>query len=141
MKRWEGDMKGAGIGDATRFLGGVHELEQAMSQKDWIAEDPQAHLLPHLMEACERPDSLLTLESTHVADDGTYIVTLGLREGDTSVGQQRAALFALLGEVSETATYVRQRRSDSGGLIFEVVTGIVDGQFAPHGHTLLIRLS
>jgi hypothetical protein len=139
MQRWEGDSKGAGVGDASRFIEGVQQLEEAMQQKAWVAEDPQLHLLPHLMEACERPDSLLTLESTDLAEDGTYMVTLGLREPDTSVGRQRSAVFAMLGEVAETATYVRQRRTETG-LSFEVVTGILDGQFAPHGHTLLIRL-
>jgi hypothetical protein len=53
----------------------------------------------------------------------------------------RAAVFALVGHVAETATYVRQRRSEDG-LSFEVVTGMLstDGSFAPHGHSLVLKV-
>jgi hypothetical protein len=53
------------------------------------------------------------------------------------VGAARAAVFAALGSIAESATYVRQRRAGDF-LEFEVVTGLLarDTTFASHGHTL-----
>ena len=60
----------------------------------------------------------------------------------------RAAVFSLVGSFAELATYVRQRRSEETEVgdrtfLFEVVTGILDGEtrFAPHGHTVRVRVS
>jgi hypothetical protein len=58
--------------------------------------------------------------------------------GDTRrPAEVRAAVRALVGSFAEERSYVRER---DGGL-FDVVTGIVDGPFAPHGHTLRLRVS
>jgi hypothetical protein len=62
------------------------------------------------------------------------------------VGQARAAVFELIGQFAESATYIRQRRVSRDGdeapsvLQFEVGTGEVGEEiaFAPHGHTVLI---
>jgi hypothetical protein len=64
--------------------------------------------------------------------DGVYGVQIKWL-GDEGIGAIRAAIFTLVGSISEPATYVRQR-----GRTFEVVTGFVEGDstFAPHGHTL-----
>jgi hypothetical protein len=133
--RWDGDRTGRGIGDAAGFADAATELVAAMREPEWVAEEPEAHLLPHLETACrELP---LKLESTAIADDGTFDIELEWHGDGESVGQVRSAVYALLGSVAETATYIRQRRVD-GALVFDVVTGMIgdDIAFAPHGHAL-----
>ena len=53
----------------------------------------------------------------------------------------RTAAFTLVGEVAESATYVRQRR-DGDEIVYEVGTGMLaaDTEFAPHGHVLVLRV-
>jgi hypothetical protein len=137
--RWEGDRTGRGIGDAAGFADAATELVAAMRTPEWVAEEPEAHLLPHLETACRQLP--LKLESSAVADDGTFNVELEWHGDGDSVGQVRSAVYTLLGSVAETASYIRQRRED-GALVFEVVTGMVgdDITFAPHGHALRLRV-
>ena len=54
----------------------------------------------------------------------------------------RAAAFGLIGAIAEGATMIHERR-DGDGLDFDVVTGMLpdDTVFAPHGHTLRLRLT
>jgi hypothetical protein len=141
-RRWDGDERGDGVADASQFAEGAAELLAAMRRPNWVAEQPEMHLLPHLEQACESLPLEILLARTSA--DGSYDVELGWTGDDAGVGVIRAAIFALLGGIAEPASYVRQRRDASDGsgvrLAFEVVTGIVDERpFAPHGHTL--RLS
>jgi hypothetical protein len=137
--RWDGDTRGRGVGDASAFADGAGELIDAMRTQDWVAEEPDAHLLPHLRAACEQLP--LELGRTRVLDDGTFEVDLTWSGGAAGVGAVRRTIFALVGSFAETATYVRQRRDD-GALTFEVVTGLlVDGDFDPHGHGLRLRVA
>ena len=108
-----------------------------MREPGWVAEDPDVHLLPHLKRACEQLP--FELADTRV-DDGVHVVRLAWK-GERSIGQVRAAIFALLGSIAESATYVRQRNEDDE-LEYEVVTGMLaDPHFAPHGHTLILRIT
>ena len=52
------------------------------------------------------------------------------------MGEIRRSIYALVGSVAESASYVRQRRGAGGKLTFEFVTGELGGRFAPHGHTV-----
>jgi hypothetical protein len=58
------------------------------------------------------------------------------------VGAVRQAVFALVGGISETATYVRHRQVHDGDVIFEVVTGFAgeESHFVPHGHAVRLRV-
>jgi hypothetical protein len=143
-RRWDGDEQGNGVADASHFANGAAELLAAMRRPNWVAEQPEMHLLPHLERACE-PLPLQIL-SARTSADGCYDVELAWTGDETGLGVIRAAVFALLGGVAEPATYVRQRRtvanddSAAAAVAFDVVTGIVDElPFTPHGHTL--RLS
>ena len=49
------------------------------------------------------------------------------------MGEIRRSIYALVGSVAESASYVRQRRGVGGKLTFELVTGELG---APHGHTV-----
>jgi hypothetical protein len=137
--RWDGDTRGRGVADATAFVDGAVELVASMRSPDWVAEEPESHLLPHLREASEGLP--LSLEEERTLEDGTFEVELRWTGEDAGIGQIRRAVYALVGSVAETATYVRQRRDDSSAT-FEVVTGIIgeDAHFEPHGHALRLRI-
>ena len=138
--RWDDDERGRGVADARAFAPGAEALTAAMRTADWVAEDPDAHLLPHIRRAC---DSLpLELTEARTADDGSFELDLRWTGETGGTGEVRAAVFALVGSFAEVSTYVRQRDRDDDLLAFEVVTGMVAGEsrFAPHGHTLRIRV-
>jgi hypothetical protein len=144
--RWDGDDRGEGVGDATAFVAGAAELTDAMRHATWVAERPEVHLLPHVERACESLP--LQLLGTSTSKDGTFELRLSCTQADASVGEVRAAVFAVLGCFAETATYVRQRRVDAAeapgeALLFEIVTGFLasDTAFAPHGHTVRVSVS
>ena len=140
-KRWEGDERGTGVGDATRLIPGAAELTDAMTLPGWVAEEPELHLSPHLRAWLEHEDAL-TLDGVEVDDDGAYVLDLTWQGRMGDMAGVRAAAYALIGQVAETASYVRQRRGE-GLLTFEVATGIVgdDASFATHGHVLFLRIS
>lgn len=143
-RRWDGDERGGGVADAGQFVEGAAGLIAAMRQPNWVAEEPEAHLLPHLEQACQSLP--LEILGARTSDDGCYEVQLRWTRAEAGVGAIRAAIFGLLGGIAEPASYVRQRRTDSTAgsstlLSFEVVTGIVDEQpFMPHGHTLRLEV-
>jgi hypothetical protein len=133
--RWDGDTTGRRVADAAAFSDGATELVDAMRSSDWVAEDPEAHLLPHLEAAS---DGLpVGLAATRALDDGSFEVELSWIGEPAGEGAVRRVVFALMGSIAETATYVRQRRVEDA-MIFELVTGLIgeDTHFAPHGHTL-----
>ena len=144
-QRWDGDERGTGVADAGEFVEGATELLAAMQQPNWVAEQPESHLLPHIEQACESlPLQILDARS---ADDGSYEVQLRWTDDQAGVGLIRASIFTLLGEIAEPSSYIRQRRTESAPgspatLTFEVVTGIVDETpFRPHGHTLRLSVA
>jgi hypothetical protein len=137
-RRWDEDERGDGVADAAEFLPGATELIAAMRRPNWVAEEPELHLLPHLRHAC---DSLpLEIVDARTMDDGSYDVRLRWTGDEAGVGAVRAAIFSLLGGIAEQASYIRQLRTQES-LTFEVVTGIVDETpFKPHGHTLRVSV-
>ena len=142
-RRWDGDERGDGVADAAQLADGAAELVAAMRRPNWVAEQPEVHLLAHLEGACESlPFEIL---ETRTLDDGSFDVQLAWTGVEAGVGSIRAAIFSLLGVISEPVSYIRQRRMESSDgsdvtLAFDVVTGILDEMpFKPHGHTL--RLS
>src|SRR5262245_1801537 len=142
--RWDGDERGEGVAEATAFAAGAIELVDAMRRPRWVAEEPEVHLLPHIERACRTLP--LDIADAGVDAEGSFDLRLRWTEQAPSVGQVRAAVFALGGTLAEVSTCVRPRRptaqADEGQtLVFEVVTGILgDGAFAPHGHTVRITV-
>src|SRR3954452_611450 len=126
--RWDGDDRGRGIGDATLLVSGATELVAAFGQPEWVAEQPETHLLPHVEAWCQR-DQRLVLTDAEADASGAYILEFDWQGAPGSVGEVRATVFSLIGSFAEGATYVRQRRvSIDGGdpalkLQFEVGTG------------------
>jgi hypothetical protein len=123
----------------------------------WVAEDPDAHLLPHLRRACEQDGLPFELLGAELEEDAAYSVRLRWRGDANDLRAVRAGAFALIGAIAEGATYVRQRRAAADGsvpadvdlpgggeeVVFEVATGMLepDTSFATHGHVLLLRVA
>ena len=136
--RWEVDTRGEGVADGSRLAEGIEELRRLASVKNWIAEEPENHLLPHLRAACEPANSTFALASSQIDQDGAFVVEVRPRDQSLGLGQIRAAVLCLIGQIAETGTYIRQRRES---LSFEVLTGVVgDSPFASHGHLLVLRI-
>jgi hypothetical protein len=136
--RWDGDERGEGIADARSFAPGAEVLVEAMRTGNWVAEQPELHLLPHLQRCCESLPFELT--GAGVSEDGSFDVDLRWLGEANAIGQIRAAIFTLVGSFAEVATYVRQRRGDSA--VFEVVTGSPEAEsFAPHGHAVRLNVA
>lgn len=87
--RWQGDERGVGVADGTHLVPGANELVDALSRRDWVAEQPEAHLLPHLERHCARPESRLELLAATIDTDGSspavvsFEVATGMLEGDS----------------------------------------------------------
>ena len=140
--RWDGDERGRGVADAGRLEPGARELLGALSESDWVAEQPEAHLLPHLERGTSRPESLFSIVDARIEGDGALVVDLSWLGRPHDLRSVRSAAFTLIGEIAESATYVRQRQVE-GSLTFEVATGLLgpDTEFAPHGHVLILRIT
>ena len=138
MRRWDEDERGRGVADARSFAPGARDLLAALEEADWVAEQPEAHLLPHIERSCAGPGSPFSLEAATVAD-GVLEVTLAWRGGNQR--ELTEAVWALLGTFAESASYVRGP-ADGAEPVWEVATGMLapDTAFAPHGHTVRLRI-
>jgi hypothetical protein len=140
-KRWDGDTRGAGAGSGAGFVPAAMQLVDAMNAADWVAEDPEAHLLPHLSAACSRPGSPWRLLGTAL-DGVTFIVELDWQRTSRNARQLTVDVFSLLGVIAESHTHVREHREE-GAIVFDVTTGMLagDSAFLPHGHVLRLRIA
>ena len=137
-QRWDDDQRGRGVAAAQQSLPDIEQLAQLAGTSDWVAEDPEAHLMPGLRDRVAI--SGLTLDSFEAQADGTFRVRLG---STTKLSRReiRESVWAILGGVVELSTLVRER-SSKDVVRFDVVTGIPPGgHFATHGHTLLIEVA
>lgn len=134
-RRWDVDDRGRGVASARAFAGHADALRAAMVEPDWVAEEPEHHLLPHVRRFCAR-SAVLDLHAWTV-DEGVLVLELAFAGGDWRA--RREAVYALLGTFAEPATLVRELVADRE---FAIVTGVLDGdgEFAPHGHTVLLRV-
>ena len=139
-RRWDDDERGEGVADARAFVHDAEELVDAMRRPNWVAEEPELHLLPHLQRSCASLP--FELVGARVSEDGSYDVELRWPGETDQIGEVRAAVFALVGGFAEVSTYVRQRRG-ADAVVFEVVTGILgeESSFAPHGHAVRLRVA
>ena len=139
-RRWDHDERGRGIASGEAFAGHLAELADMMADPGWVAEEPEAHLLPHLAAACSEPGSLLHLDEGR-ADGEIFVVELTSTEPKPSVGPLRRAAVALVAAIAEESTHIRQRR-DGDVLEFDIATGTApaEAHFAPHGHLIRLRI-
>ena len=139
-RRWDNDTRGHGIADGRWIAPGARRLLDALAEPDWVAEDPDAHLLPHLRRVCEAAGSPWALTGTALRD-GVYVVALEWARPEPRLNLLRADAFALIGTVAEGATFVEQRMGEEQ-IEFHVATGMLDGDspFKGHGHLLRLRV-
>ena len=138
--RWDADERGTGVADAAAFAPAAEELLAAMRAPDWVAEEPELHLLPHVRRACESLPLLLV--GTRTADDGSFGVELRWTGEKQRPAEVRAAIFALVGSFAESSTHVAQLAGDGDSVSFDVVTGTLGGaRFAPHGHAVRLTVA
>jgi hypothetical protein len=137
--RWDGDERGRGIASGEAFVGHLSELASVASDSGWVAEEPEAHLLPHLQAACDEAASAFHLDATRLEGE-VFVVDLTPQGGDLSVGEIRRGAIALAATIAEESTHIRQRR-EGDVLEFDVSTGSTgNGRFAPHGHLVRLRV-
>ena len=132
-RRWDTDTRGRGIADARSALPSIERLAQAMASAGWVAEEAEAHLLPHLQAAAQSLG--IEIRSTDSVD-GAFELELARPSG--SQAELRSQVMTLVGSIAEASTHVRQ----VGEIEFEVVTGMLPGDspvFTAHGHLLRIR--
>jgi hypothetical protein len=139
-RRWDTDERGHGIGSGEAFAGHLAELADLMADPGWVAEEPEAHLLPHLQAACDDPGSPLQLDDAR-SEGKLFVVELATKEPQTSIGHIRQAAVALAAAIAEESTHNRQRR-DGDMVEFDIATGTApaDGGFAAHGHLVRLRI-
>lgn len=140
--RWAEDARGEGVGDASRLAAGADELVVAMRKPNWVAEEPEAHLMPHVEAACAETGSPFALEASRVERDGSLLVDVRWKGTGRDRRGARAAAYELIGRVAESASYVREGR-EADVVLYEVVTGMLepDTPFAPHGHVFRLRIA
>jgi hypothetical protein len=139
-QRWDNDTRGRGVADGGWIAPGVRRLLSALAEAEWVAEEPDVHLLPHLRRACEAAGSPWRLTGTAVRD-GIYVVALEWTRPEPRLNLLRADAFALVGTVAEGATFVEQRIGEEA-VEMHVVTGMLDGDapFKEHGHLLRLQV-
>jgi hypothetical protein len=111
-----------------------------MGDPVWVTEDPEAHLLPHLVAACSEADAPLRITSVR-SEGEIFVVELETGDGLDSIGEQRRAAVALVATIAEESTHIRQRKKN-GVIEFDLATGSVasETRFAPHGHLVRLRI-
>ena len=138
-RRWSDDERGRGVTDANASVPAIQELATLAATPEWVAEEPERHLLPGLRERIDI--SGLSLDSAEVQADGS--LRIGLSSGTKlSRREIRQSVWSILGGAVEMTTHVNETSSD-GKVAFDVVTGLPpsDGPFTTHGHTLRIEVS
>jgi hypothetical protein len=136
--RWDIDERGRGVASAEDAVVDLDRLRGAMLEPDWVTEDADAHLLPHVRRTCEERGWALERGEVVAA-----VLEVDVAAPEATTRSSLEAAFALLGSFAEASTHVVVRSAD-GARDVEVLatTGMLegDGQFAPHGHTVRLRV-
>ena len=132
-RRWDTDERGHGIASAESLLSDLDALRTVMARSDWIAEDPEAYLGDHFRRACGREGAPMRLARV-ASEDAILILELEAPE-NLDKPAIRAEVLTILGSFAEASTFIRE--SDrNGAMVFDAVTGVLDGDgpYAGHGH-------
>ncbi len=138
--RWDGDPTGIGIGDAREIVPVLDALRERAVEPGWVAEDPELHLLPHIVAAAASTGRVV-IAGTVTDAAGSFVVDLSWN-GDAEPDRKaiRTALYAMVGAIAETTIAIHEPPA-AGGREIELVTGSTEATaFAPHGHVVRLRL-
>ncbi len=138
-RRWEGDERGVGVASASPLAAGVEALRARLDDETWVAEDPAAHLLPHIVRACVAAGDV-AVQSPRVTDDAVFEVVLDWRPHEDSP-PLRNRIFELVGSFAESSTHVVQRVLPDA-VEYDVITGMLREHtpFREHGHLVRLRV-
>lgn len=136
-RRWDTDEIGHGISDGLKIAPDIERLLKTLATPGWNTERPEDHLLPHLERACSARDSPWRLVSAQMDIDAVYQVSMTWTRSGSNLRRIRADVFALIGTIAESVTYVQQQLAGDT-VRFDVCTGMCDGDgpFRPHGHLI-----
>jgi hypothetical protein len=139
--RWDGDETYKGVASGKTMTPQVSRLLELMTQEHWVAEDPDAHLFPHIYRSVDGIKSLEIVRAEEIPH-GIYEVKLRWTPTDASAGNLRSEIFAIIGSFAETSTSVEQKVVGDE-IHFEVVTGMPpeDTKFKTHGHLIRLRVT
>ena len=139
-KRWDSDMRGRGVASGAWIAPSVQRLLDALAEPDWIAEQPEEHLLPGLRRVMDAPGSVWTLVETSF-EDGVFDVMLEWSRREPSFRLLRADAHTLIGSIAEGTTFICQ--VIVGDVVeYPAATGLLDGDspFKGHGHQIRLRV-
>jgi hypothetical protein len=138
--RWEGDTRLQGIGSAQDQVPPLLDLLDAMQSDAWVSEEPEAHLLPHILRHCESYGAIWRLDSARL-EGVVYVVTLQWRRRRGYMRDLSVDAYSLIGEFAESSTHIRAG-TEGQSIVFEVTTGMLDGDgpFSGHGHVVRLRV-
>src|SRR5690349_20735646 len=122
-RRWDTDERRHGVASASGSLHALNELAELARSENWVAEDPERHLLPGLRDRVAI--SGLSLDEASVDGDGTLRVRLS-SASRLSRREIRQSVWSILGGAVELTIHVHETSAD-GSVIFEVVTGTTPG--------------
>jgi hypothetical protein len=134
-RRWEGDERGRGIASAAHVAVSVERLLAAMREPDWVAEDPEAHLVHHIRRLAVGPVSFV---GSSVEPNGELLVRISVAVQPDDEERWRLlhmAAYGLISSFAESSTFIQERR-EGGRWEFLVTTGLLEGRFRPHGHVV-----
>jgi hypothetical protein len=139
-QRRDEDERGIGIARGDALAPGAERLLGTMQTDGWVAEQPEAHLLPHIRRWCEETGRLRVLGER--SEDAVYVVELEWTASDTAVRELRADLVTLVGTFAESSTHVRQR-TDTDAVEYDLTTGMLEDEtpFRTHGHLVRFRVA
>jgi hypothetical protein len=141
QRRWDTDERGVGVGNARVVTPHVQRLLDAMRQDGWVAEEPEAHLLPHIVAGVDQSPALWRL--VHAEDEiNRYVVELEWRRRGGNMGDLVADAYLLIGRFAETHAHITQRKGTTT-IEFDITTGMLGGEgpFAAHGHVVILRIA
>jgi hypothetical protein len=135
--RWDTDTRGRGVASAAAGVPDLDRLREAMSAPDWVTEEPELHLLPHVRRLCEERGWTVARAEVLEAVLEVDVVIAGASRHEVQVTG-----FALVGTFAESSTHVVVGRRGEG-VELVVTTGVLDGeaQFAAHGHVVRLRVA
>jgi hypothetical protein len=138
--RWEEDERGIGIARGDALAPGVEQLLATMQTDGWVAEQPEAHLLPHIRRWCAETGRFRILGER--SEDAVYVVELEWTAPDEPSRELRADVYALVGTFAESSTHLRQRTGDQA-IEYDVTTGMLEDEthFRTHGHLVRLRIA
>ncbi len=138
VRRWDTDERGHGVASAAAAVPDLDRLRDAMLEPDWVTEEPEAHLLPHIQRLAD--DRGWSVTRSGVID---AVLVVEVDAPAASVRSPHEAAFALLGTFAEASTHVVETVADVGREVeLLATTGMLagDGHFAPHGHVVRITV-